>query len=125
MKVQKRYLPLVALSLFALLFALWAGLLRLGWSLPAFPGLAMAHGPLMVCGFLGTLIPLERAVAIRRKWMFSAPALSALGWVLLLASPAGTVLFTLGSLVTLAILIFMLVREPEIHTLVMAVGGLS
>jgi len=125
MKVQKRYLPLVALSLFALLFALWAGLLRLGWSLPTFPSLAMAHGPLMVCGFLGTLIPLERAVAIRRKWMFSAPALSALGWVLLLASPAGTVLFTLGSLVTLAILIFMLVREPEIHTLVMAVGGLS
>lgn len=127
MKMQKRYLPLVALSILALLAALWAGLLRLGWSLPTFPNLAMAHGPLMVCGFLGTLIPLERAVAIRRKWMFAAPVLTVLGWVSLLASPGmlGAALFTLGSLVTLAILAFMLRREPKIHTGVMAAGGLA
>jgi hypothetical protein len=127
MKMQKRYLPFVALSLLALLAALWAGLLRLGWSLPTFPSLAMAHGPLMVCGFLGTLIPLERAVAIRKKWMFAAPILTALGWVFLLASPGmlGAALFTLGSLVTLAILRFMLYHEPKIHTLVMLGGGLA
>lgn len=127
MKMRKRYLPLVALSILALLAALWAGLLRLGWSLPTFPNLAMAHGPLMVCGFLGTLIPLERAVAIRRKWMFAAPVLTVLGWVSLLASPGmlGAALFTLGSLVTLAILAFMLHREPKIHTAVMTAGGLA
>jgi hypothetical protein len=127
MKIQKRYLPFVAFSLLALLAALWAGLLRLGWSLPAFPGLAMAHGPLMVCGFLGTLIPLERAVAIRKKWMFAAPLLTALGWVFLLASPGigGAILFTLGSLVTLSILGFMVYHEPKIHTVVMAAGGLA
>lgn len=127
MKMRKRYLPLVALSILALLIALWAGLLRLGWSLPTFPNLAMAHGPLMVCGFLGTLIPLERAVAIRRKWMFSAPALTALGWIFLLIQTGmvGAALFTLGSLVTLAILVFMMFREPKIHTFVMAAGGIS
>lgn len=127
MKTHKRYLPLIALSILALLVAMWAGLLRLGWSLPAFPGLSSAHGPLMVCGFLGTLIPLERAVAIRRKWMFAAPILTAAGWVFLLAGPGmlGAALFTLGSLVMLAILGFMVYREPRIHAVVMAGGGLA
>lgn len=127
MKMQKRYLPFIAFSLLALLAALWAGLLRLGWSLPAFQNLDMAHGPLMVSGFLGTLIPLERAVAIRRKWMFAAPILTALGWVFLLVRPgmSGAVLFTLGSLVMLAILGFMMYHEPKIHTLVMLGGGFA
>jgi len=127
MKIQKRYFPYVVLSIFALLAGLWAGLYRMGWSLPTYPTLANAHGPLMICGFLGTLIPLERAVAIRKKWMFAAPALTAIGWVVLLARPGmpGAFLFTLGSLVTFAILLFMLIREPKIHTLVMAAGGLS
>lgn len=127
MRIQKRYLPFILLSLLALLMALWAGLVRIGWALPALPSLAMAHGPLMVCGFLGTLIPLERAVAIRRKWMFSAPILTGLGWILLLALPGliGAILFTLGSLVTVAILIYIYKREPKIQMAVMAAGSLA
>ena len=81
---QKRYLPFVAIALLALLFALWVGLLRLGWSLPALSGFSQAHGPLMVSGFLGTLIALERAVAIRQKWMFAVPLIIGLGWICLL-----------------------------------------
>jgi hypothetical protein len=73
-------LPLLALSIFALLTALWAGLLCLGWSLPAIqPGLYIGHGPLMVCGFLGTLISLERAVALGESWSYAAPVLSGAG----------------------------------------------
>lgn len=127
MSIQKRYLPFVVLSLLALLAALWAGLLRIGWGLPSFPKLVVAHGPLMVCGFLGTLIPLERAVAIRKKWMFSASILTGLGWILLLAMPdlIGAILFTLGSLVTVAILIYMFKREPKIHMAVMTAGSLA
>lgn len=123
-----RYIPLVAFSMLALLAALWAGLLRLGWSLlPAPPNLVVAHGPLMVCGFLGTLIPLERAVAIRRKWMYAAPILTSLGWVFLLARPGvgGVGMFTLGSLAMLAILGFMLFHEPNFHVIVMMAGGFS
>jgi hypothetical protein len=37
-------------------------------------GLYIGHGPLMVCGFLGTLISLERAVALD-AWSYAAPAL--------------------------------------------------
>ena len=44
--------------------AAWAGLLRLGWAWPVLqPTLPVSHGPLMVAGFFGTLIALERAVA--------------------------------------------------------------
>lgn len=123
---QKRYLPFVALALLALLFALWAGLLRLGWSLPALSGLSLAHGPLMVSGFLGTLIALERAVAIRQKWMFAVPLVIGLGWIGLLVFPSlGALLLTLGSLGTLAILGVMVRREPKSHTVTMAVGVLA
>lgn len=105
---------------------MWAGLLRLGWILPSVPNLALAHGPLMVCGFLGVLIPLERAVAIRQKWMFAVPILFGIGWVSLFFAPSlGGILFTLGSLGTLAILGVMVKREPHIHTITMAFGALA
>ena len=66
MKLQTRFIPFIAISILALLLAVWAGLLRIGWSLPTFPALSSAHGPLMIAGFLGVLIPLERAVALRQ-----------------------------------------------------------
>lgn len=124
--MKRRLLPLLALSIFALLFAMWAGSLRMGWNWPAFDSLALAHGPLMVSGFLGVLIPLERAVAIRQKWMFAVPILAGLGWVSLFFAPSlGALLLTLGSLGALAILGVMVKREPHVHTIVMAFGALA
>ncbi len=126
MKLQLRFLPFIALAILSLLFALWAGLLRLGWNFPTFDGLAMAHGPLMVSGFLGVLIPLERAVAIRQKWMFAVPLLVGVGWVsLFFALPLAAALLTVGSLGNLAILGVMVRREPHPHTIVMALGALA
>ncbi len=120
-KLNTRYMPFLALAILALLFALWAGLLRLGWALPSIPNLALAHGPLMVSGFLGVLIPLERAVAIRQRWMFAVPVVASLGWVGLFFQPfLGALLMTLGSLGMLGILAFMVRREPHIHTVTMA-----
>src|SRR5512137_1925983 len=125
MKLQPRFIPFIALAILALLFAMWAGLLRIGWVLPAIPNLALAHGPLMVCGFLGVLIPLERAVAIRQKWMFAVPAIAGMGWIsLFLSTFLGAALITLGSIGTLAILVTMVQREPRIHTVTMVLGGL-
>jgi hypothetical protein len=126
MKLQTRFLPFIILSILALLFALWAGLLRLGWALPAFDNLALMHGPLMVSGFLGVLIPLERAVAIRQKWMFAVPLISGLGWISLLFAPSlGVILLTFGSFGALGILAVMVRREPHIHTVTMALGTLA
>jgi len=126
MKIQIRFIPFLALAILALLFALWAGLLRIGWMLPSFPNLSVAHGPLMVSGFLGVLIPLERAVAIRRIWMFAVPVIAGLGWIALLIVPfRGGALLTLASLGTLMILGVMVRREPHPHTITMFAGVLA
>lgn len=126
MKTSLRFLPYIALSILALLLAMWAGLIRIGWALPAFPNLAAAHGPLMVSGFLGVLIPLERAVAIRQKWMFLVPLVCGVGWISLFFAPSfGAMLLTLGSLGALGILGVMVKREPQIHTITMAAGVLA
>lgn len=123
MNIQTRFVPFLALAILALLLALWAGLVRIGWVLPSFPTLSIAHGPLMVSGFLGVLIPLERAVAIRQKWMFSVPIIAGIGWICLLIQPfIGGLFLTLASLGTLMILGVMVQREPHVHTITMLVG---
>lgn len=125
-KIQIRFLPFIALAVLALFFALWAGLYRMGWALPSFPNLSIAHGPLMVSGFLGVLIPLERAVTIRQKWMFAVPALAGFGWVMLLfTSFIGAILITVASLGTVLILTVMVRREPHLHTVTMLAGVLA
>jgi hypothetical protein len=80
MGISKWIKPVVILiSIIALLVAIWAGWIRLGWPFPyAQPTLPFAHGPLMISAFLGTLISLERAVAINKPWMYLAPLLSGL-----------------------------------------------
>lgn len=117
------------MAILALLFALWAGLMRLGWQLPALlPSLALAHGPLMISGFLGTLITLERAVAMQKKWMYLPPLLSGMGWlltVLMPSPPLGPVLLTIASLGGVAILVEMTRREFALHTFTMLLGMLS
>ncbi len=124
MKDHRVPFPLMGLAILALLFGLWAGLLRIGWVLPDFSTLAIAHGPLMVSGFLGVLIPLERAVALRQRWMFLAPLASGAGWItLFLYPPLGALLMTLGSLGMVAILWAMWQRESQLHTLTLLLGG--
>ncbi|HVW89663.1 MAG TPA: hypothetical protein VHC01_09370, partial [Gaiellaceae bacterium] len=76
--------PLLLLGLASLVCGLWAGLLRFGWGLPqGRANLIELHGPLMVFGFLGTVISLERAVALRRPWGYLAPGGTVAGVALL------------------------------------------
>ncbi|RJP51605.1 MAG: hypothetical protein C4557_07685 [Anaerolineaceae bacterium] len=122
-------LPFLALAILALLAALWAGLMRLGWRLPTLtPSLALAHGPLMISGFLGTLITLERAVALKQKWMYIPPLLAGLGGLLTLllpSSPLGPILLTLASFGGVMILIEITRRETALHTVTMLLGALT
>jgi hypothetical protein len=79
---------------------------------------------MMISGFLGVLIPLERAVAIRQRWMFAVPAIAGLGWLSLLFVPwIGAALLTLASLGTVFILSVMVRREPHLHTITMFAGS--
>ena len=82
-------LPLVFLAIGALLAGLWPGLLRISWPNPPLsPRLLIEHGSLMVSDFLGTLISLERAVALSqlqqgRRVYFLVPLLAGLGGIAL------------------------------------------
>lgn len=124
------FLPIVLfLAFLALLAGLWAGLMRLGWILPDIQiNLSMVHGVLMVSGFLGTVISMERVVALRKNWLYAVPLLSGIGWVVSLALPRtsfGPLLITLGSLGMVYLLGIMIRREPAIHVIVIGVGALS
>ena len=78
--------PLLALALASVACGVWGGMARLGWSIPdGHADFAQLHGPLMVFGFLGTVISLERAVALRRPWGFLAPLGTLAGTALLLS----------------------------------------
>ena len=115
--------PLMALGMLALLTALWGGLVRLGWPWPVpLPTLFMAHGPLMVCGFLGTLIGVERAVALGAFWPYVAPLLTAMGALALLTGLPAPPLMTLGSLGLVAMFAVIVSRQWAIATMTMALG---
>jgi hypothetical protein len=72
----------------AMLAGVDAALLLLGVGAPvSAPRLADLHGMLMVAGFLGTLIAMERAVALRHPLGYAAPLLLGVG-ALALLTPA-------------------------------------
>jgi hypothetical protein len=122
-------LPLLAMGMVALLTGLWAGLLRLGWDLPLLrPSFPADHGPLMISGFLGTLISLERAVALGRRWAYAAPLLSGLGGLSLIAGfhvAAAQVLILAGSLGLVAIFLVIIHLRPALYTVTMELGALA
>jgi hypothetical protein len=128
-RLRYERLPLIALAMAALLASLWAGLLRLGWNLPVLqPALYAGHGPLMVCGFLGTLIGLERAVALERGWCYAAPVLSAAGGLALIAGvadPIGPALVTLGSVGLVGDFALIVHRQAAWYTITMALGAIA
>ncbi len=120
-------LPLMALAGVSLLAALWGGLGRLGWPLPRLGAAAvLEHGPLMVVGFLGTLISLERAVALRRRWAYAAPLLAGLGALaLLLGLPVhvGHALMAAGSAMLFWVFAMLAWRQPAAHLATMGIGA--
>jgi hypothetical protein len=106
---------------------LWAGLIRIGWALPANgPGLVLAHGPLMVASVLGVVIGLERAVALGRAWAYGAPITAGLaGLTLVFGAPQPVVvgLYTASSALLVAIFIFIYRLRPEWASGVLALGA--
>src|ERR1041385_639454 len=96
---------LIVSALFALLAAMWAGLIRIGWVLPPLDmNLPMLHGPLMINGFLGLVIGLERAVALSARgvrhrvfWPYLSPIGVGAGTLILLFSPQDGALVILAS----------------------------
>jgi len=118
---------LLIMSLLLLFLALWTGLVRLGWNATWLQsGLTLDHGPFMVCGFLGTLISLERSVALGRWWGYVAPFMAGIGSLeLAVGLPAGpgVLLITLGGLGLVLIFVFIIAKQPTLFTWTMGLGA--
>jgi len=110
----------------ALLAGLDAGLLLLGVPAPVRTDrLPQVHGMVMVLGFVGTLICLERAVALRRRAGFAAPLLLGLGGLLLI-SPAplavGRTVLLAGTIAMGAVYVQLWRRQRDDAVLVESLG---
>ena len=96
MKIATVLRPLIAAAVVTtLVAAVGGGLLRAGGAgaawLAASDTLLRAagvHAALMLSGFLGTVISIERAVALKRAWAFGAPLCAVLGALALLGGAA-------------------------------------
>ena len=83
---------------------------------------------IMVGGFLGTLIGLERAVALRSWWTYGAPVASVAGSAALLAGlppHVGQGLLVLSSAVLVAAFVRIVRQQPAIFTVVMGIAAVA
>jgi hypothetical protein len=118
-------LPLLVLGFASLALGVAGGLVRLGAQIPAPAGAIVLHGPLMVSGFLGTVIGLERAVALGRPWAYGAPLASGLGGLCLVFgyATAGFALLALAAALLVAASLAVLSRQPSLEMATLAAGA--
>jgi hypothetical protein len=125
--IQRQRIPFLFMAVLTLLGALWTGLVRIGWDLPGAASAPLTwHGPLMVAAFLGTVIGLERAVALGSKWAYGAPFFSGVGGLILLLNPGSTQgLISLSVAAGLFLVVMLALARRQIGTimLIMVLGA--
>jgi hypothetical protein len=119
---------LLLLGGMSLFVGLCSGLWRLGWVLPHGASFAQLHGPLMISGLFGSLISLERAVALARPWAYLGPIATGLGSLMLLVGlppvfGASAYLLASGVLAFASLLI--LRQQPALFTGALLFGALA
>jgi len=117
-------LPLLALGFVSLAFGVAGGLARLSGLEVAGTAIAL-HGPLMVSAFFGTVISLERAVALGRAWAHAAPLAAGLGGVLLLFgfATSGLALMVLAAAIFLVCGVVVIRRQPSLESATLLAGA--
>lgn len=113
----------------ALLAGIDGALMLLGLPAPlALDRLEQVHGPLMVLCFVGTVIALERAVALRAPAGYLAPALLGLGGLVCLSTAplrVGQALVLAGTLALIAVYARLWRRQAALPLVVEALGAAS
>ena len=115
----------------ALVAGIIGGLLRAGLPPPVsgawLADAVLGHAFLMICAFMGTVIGIERAVAIKHHLAYVAPAAAGLAGLAMLAGRAGVAawLAVLGASAFVAVNIFVLMRQRAPHTALLLVGALA
>lgn len=119
--------PIAILGFISLIAGVLSGLARLGWEMPSLAIEATGvHGALMISAFFGTVISLERAVAIGRRWAYQAPvAAGASGIAMLGGATALAQAFSIyAALVMVAANIHVLKRLTAPFTIILTSGAL-
>ncbi len=117
--------PLLVLGFAGLITGVLSGLWRLAWPTPAFIA-AAPHGALMMCAFFGTLISLERAVAVGQRWAYFGPLGGGIGSAVLIAgiTPALAMPFFIAGGVVLVLASLHAQRKaPALHARVLTLGA--
>ena len=118
-------------AVLALLAGMWGGLGRIGaapfGTMPTFSQAVVLHAALMISGFFGTVIGLERAVAVGRRWAFASPVASGAGALLMLFgwSATGAWLLVAAALGFVATSVEIVRRQPVLHAQVLLVAALA
>ncbi|WP_051713815.1 hypothetical protein [Streptomyces sp. NRRL WC-3626] len=124
-----RRAPLLLAAGVCLLAGLDAALLLLGLPAPVTGDrLPQVHGVLLVLGFVGTLVALERAVALGGRWPYLAPGALGAGGLLLLSplDPAvPRLLLVAGTAVLVALYLAFWRRQPSAALVAQAAGAVS
>jgi hypothetical protein len=127
-RLARGRLPVLALGGACLLLGLTGGLARLGAGTPSPQSAAAGHGVLMTLGFLGTLISLERAVALRHGWGYLAPVLSGSGGIAYVAgapAPVPALVFAAAGAWLIGAYLVMWQVQPTMHIAIQALGAVA
>jgi hypothetical protein len=123
-------LPFAAAVLACLVAGAAGGLVRAGVGMPAGAGgwlvaAVTGHAFLMICVFMGTVIGIERAVALKDPLGFCGPALSAGAGVAMLAGAASVAawLVAAASLAFVAVNAVLVARQRAAHTVLLLVAA--
>lgn len=122
-------IPMLMVAFICLAFGIGSGLFRLGWHFPLpSANLVAFHGPLMVCGFLGTVISLERAVAIGQRWAYLGPLFAAFGGLAFIVDLnwlIGASLLAIASGILSIATVYIFIRQHALFTMILLLACLS
>lgn len=115
------------LLIIGLLAGISGGWIRLGFYVWPISQAAAHHGLLMVGGFLGSLIALERSMVMKKKGWLLVPLTSGLSvpFLLLGWSTVGAYLLFMASLGLVVIMYFQTSKESHVHAYIIAMGAVA
>jgi hypothetical protein len=127
--VRLMLVPAVVVSLLA---GIAGGLVRAGVTLPWVSGEWVGHAVpghafLMICTFMGTLIGIERAVAVKKRLAFAAPLAAGLAGLVYLAGAlhAAAWLALAAAVAFVAVNVLVVARQRAPHTALLLMGALA
>lgn len=117
-------LPFAFLAILSLMAGIIAGLIRIGWPMKLFSAVPH-HGALMVGGFMGTLIVLEKIIPLHKKALYVIPILSGTSFLAFFAGMpvVGFALLIGASLGLLVVFVYYLMKDRSLVHLLMMAGA--